>query len=133
MVRTSLSASARRCGILAALLVGVVLGGAFAQDKELAPERIQKLIEASIHGSPVVRPQAAERLIGAADQVRGAVMERLLQAAAVPDQEGWFPLGPDFLRAAAELAPADGSPDGPRAKLWKAIGESSFPWRAPVV
>lgn len=115
---------------------------ASAQDRRESPERIQKLIEVSIEGSQVVRPQAAERLLKMGDKARPLVLAHLEQALskdeAVPF-EGWFDLGADFLLMAARMtydpAQGEGAPavEDLRARLWAAVEQPYFPWRPQIL
>lgn len=116
---------------------------ASAQDRRESPERIQKLIEVSIEGSQVVRPQAAERLLKMGDKARPLVLAHLAQALSNDDEavpfEGWFDLGADFLLMAARMThdPAQGEGDPSvenlRARLWAAVEQPYFPWRPQIL
>ncbi|MEZ6005567.1 MAG: hypothetical protein R3F33_15460 [Planctomycetota bacterium] len=96
--------------------------------------RLEKLIEVAISGSPVVRGQAAERLLGRADEVRGLVLARLAQAVPGENFEGWWDLGPEFLRLAASLTrPGVAEEKDLRKALWQASKDPVFPWRFALV
>ena len=130
------------CALSAACLL-LCTSAAWVQDRPSKEDRLQKLIDVAIDGSPVVRPQAAERLTKMGGKARLAVLERLQTSlaghAAETNMQGWFELGPDFLAMAARFThttPAQSQTsleEGLRSTLWKAAQDRDFPWRAAVI
>ena len=139
------------------LVSGATLSGAQEPDtkqeqtekpkrKRLSPEeRLLKTIKVAIDGKPVMRSQAAERLIGQGIEARSAVLARLAEAGGGGPEDvefvSWYDLGPDFLGAAAHLTQADlGGADtsttrsaAVRSAMWRAAAHPQFPWRAAIV
>ena len=81
--------------------------------------RIERLIELSISGRAVVRPQAAERLVG-----QGADAVSILLARAGDEGQGFADFGPQLVQVLADF-------DDPqlRERLWWQLDELEFPWR----
>ncbi len=106
-------------------------GNSFAQSKrkrEITPARLEKLIRAATQGSPVVRPQAAQRLIKMGEVGHKAVFDF------VSSKQDLFDVGPELLEAAAQLAvPLDGKRTELRKRFRKELGDLDFPWRASLV
>ncbi|MCP5024229.1 MAG: hypothetical protein GY930_20970 [bacterium] len=120
----------RFVGLCLCLLV-LFQGSSFAQSKrkhEITPARLEKLIRAATQGSPVVRPQAAQRLVKMGEVGHKAVFDF------VSSKPDLFDVGPELLEAAAQLAvPLDGKRAELRKRFWKDLGNLDFPWRASLV
>ncbi len=96
--------------------------------REITPERLAKLIRAASQGSPVVRPQAAQRLERMGPVAHKAVLEH------VRGKQDLFGVGPELLEVAAALAAPDEDGMAPlRIRFWGHVGERDFPWRAALV
>jgi hypothetical protein len=96
--------------------------------RAITPERLAKLISAASKGSPVVRPQAAQRLQKMGPVAHKAVLEH------VKSKADLFGVGPELLEVAAALAvPGDGGHPELRKRFWEHVGERDFPWRAALV
>ena len=110
------------------LQVGAVGQSKRERQREITPARLEKLIRAASQGSPVVRPQAAQRLEKMGPMAHKAVLEH------VQGKEDLFGVGPELLEVAAALAtPGDGGRTELRARFWGYVGERDFPWRAALV
>ena len=102
--------------MLAALALLAVLAG--AQDSE--PESdVARYLRVARTGSPVVRPQAARRLVRL-----GAPAAEGVLAACGAGPAGLATLGADVIEIAGEL-----EHEGLRARLWQALDDRDFPWR----
>ena len=123
MSRRARSGRARACLALVAALVPAQ--SARAQEPAAGPKpgEIQKLLELTRNGSPVVRPQAAQRLVRL-----GAPALEAIRALLGEGPEDLAGLGPELL---GEL----GSFDDPalEARLAAALGDLDFPWRPALL
>jgi hypothetical protein len=118
-----------RACLIAALVVGCsdarepapppVEAPATAPSDEDAAQ-IEKMLRLAMTGSPVVRPQAAERLVG----FGAPAAARLLEACG-DGPAAMAPMGQSLVEAL-------GAFDDPalRARLWDAVSDADFPWRA---
>jgi hypothetical protein len=115
--------------LLMALVLGQGLAAAQKENRrEVTPARLEKLIRAATQGSPVVRPQAAQRLEKMGPVAHRAVLDY------VAGKQNLFGVGPELLQVAAALAvPGDGGRTELRARFWGHVGERDFPWRAALV
>lgn len=82
--------------------------------------QIEKMIRLAMTGSPVVRPQAAERLISFGD---AAAARLLTECGDAPS--AMAPMGQALVETLGAFDHA-----GLRAKLWAAVADADFPWRA---
>ena len=91
--------------VLTAMIAGSL--GVSAQDDE-KPSMVDRLLEAARNGSPVVRPQAANRLV------------------ALRDTEGvrLAALGQELIEALGKFENLE-----LRDRLWAAVDDPDFPWR----
>ncbi len=118
---------------LAAVLA---LGAAFAPDghtsvQEEAPkvrvtgpeERVQKMLDATLNGAPVVRPQAAERLT-----TMGEVAAALVSAHLGEGLDELARSGPELTGILARL-----DSEELRTTAWRAAFEDAFPWKPAAV
>lgn len=111
---------------LAALLLPLVGASAprhFAPGlgQEAAPAEesaVDKYLRVAREGSPVVRPQAAGRLVGLGAEASARILEL------APDPPSLARLGQDVVEILGEL-PGDEL----RARLWTALDDTEFPWR----
>jgi hypothetical protein len=124
-------AGARAAAAAALLLIAAPRAGAAcpvpAQDGggSAAPaeeSELDRLLRLAREASPVVRPQAARRLVD-----RGAEAAERVRAEAGGTPEGYAALGQDLLELLGELDDAE-----LRADLWEAFGDRDFPWRPSV-
>ncbi|MEX1025251.1 MAG: hypothetical protein WD226_09255 [Planctomycetota bacterium] len=95
-------------------LAALVLAG--VASAQAAPQ-VDRLLEAAQNGSPVVRPQAAERLIALADEAAPRMLT-LLETESLAD------LGQELVEVAGKLGSAE-----LRERLWRALDDRDFPWR----
>ncbi|MDF1839008.1 MAG: HEAT repeat domain-containing protein, partial [Planctomycetota bacterium] len=98
------------------------------RQREITPERLGRLIRAASQGSPIVRPQAAQRLEKMGPVAHKAVLDH------VRSHGDLFGVGPELLEVAAGLAtPGEDTHRDLRARFWGHVGERDFPWRAALV
>ena len=96
-----------------------------AQERE--PSELDRLLKAAKTGSPVVRPQAARRIVRlwsrSEEAQRGPIVERLV-AETGDDNDSLAKMGDALVEILGEF-------DDPalRAKLWAAVDDPDFPWR----
>ena len=88
-------------------------------DPAVVQARIERLIGLASTGRPVVRPQAAQRLVEF-----GAEALPLLRARVGEDGEGLEALGPDLVEVIADFGDVER-----RKRLWWQLDEPDFPWR----
>lgn len=102
--------------VLTAMIAGSL--GVSAQDDE-KPSMVDRLLEAARNGSPVVRPQAANRLVALREEAAPRVLELL-------DTEGvrLAALGQELIEALGKFENLE-----LRDRLWAAVDDPDFPWR----
>ncbi|MBL4771827.1 MAG: hypothetical protein JKY61_11975, partial [Planctomycetes bacterium] len=115
--------------LLIALFVGQTCAlGQGRKKREITPARLEKLIRAATQGSPVVRPQAAQRLMKMGPVAHSAVLEH------IASKTDLFAVGPELLEVAATLAlPGEARTAALRVQFWKQVAQRDFPWRAALV
>ena len=101
----------RHCAV--ALATTALAGLLGAQE----PSQLDRLLEAARNGSPVIRPQAAERLVSMADEAAPRLLAML-------ETERLSDLGQELVEVAGRLQ----SPEL-RDRLWTAVEDPEFPWR----
>ena len=109
-----------RFGPLVALAFALLATAGSAQDP--AESDVDRYLRLAREASPVVRPQAARRLVGLGEEAAARVLE-----VTGGEPLGYAQLGQDVVEILGELPGAD-----LRADLWESLDDPDFPWRPSV-
>ncbi|MEM7305345.1 MAG: HEAT repeat domain-containing protein [Planctomycetota bacterium] len=102
-----------------ALLALFLAAAAFSGQDAPEETELERYLRLAREGSPVVRPQAAQRLVRLGEPAAEAVL-----AASGGTTAGLATLGVDLVEVLGQL-----ESDALRDDLWTALGDPDFPWR----
>ena len=108
--------------LIALALLAIPLSAIGGSAQEEAESDVDRYLRLAREASPVVRPQAARRLVGLGEEAAARVLELT-----GGEPRGYARLGRDVVEILGELPGAE-----LRADLWESLDDRDFPWRPSV-